>query len=139
MDTLRLPAKMESLQGFYRFVEHRARQCGLSGERLLKLELVLEELLTNAIQYAYQSQPGDLEVRCFLRDPVGFCLSIQDWGCPFNPLLHNPPDLSRDACERPVGGLGIHLVRLIVDTLDYQRTADSNIVTVCFKVVAQCV
>jgi serine/threonine-protein kinase RsbW len=133
METLRLPATMESLERLCTFVVQQARQCGIAAERLFRIELVLEELLTNVIHYAYSEHQGDLQIQCFINDSSGFCLHVQDWGCPFNPLSRELPDLTQNVCERPIGGLGIYLVKLMADELHYQRSEDSNLLTLCFK------
>jgi serine/threonine-protein kinase RsbW len=133
METLRLPATMESLERFCAFVVQRARQCGIAAERLFRIELVVEELLTNVIHYAYSEEPGDLQIQCFLKNHSRFCLQIQDWGCPFNPLTREDPDLTQSVCERPIGGLGIYLVRVMANELHYQRAEDSNHLTLCFE------
>jgi serine/threonine-protein kinase RsbW len=133
MESLRLPADMESLERLCAFVVQQAQECGISGDRLLRIELVLEELLTNVIHYAYPEGQGDLQIQCFLKDPLRFCLRIQDWGSPFNPCMCEDPDLTKNVCDRPVGGLGIYLVRVLVDELEYHREENTNQVTLCFK------
>ena len=133
METLRLPATMESLERLCAFVVQRARQCGIAAERLLRIELVLEELLTNVIHYAYPDAEGDIEVQCFMEDPACFCLIIRDWGRAFDPLAKETPCVSTDVCERPVGGLGIYLVRHKADDVCYQRQDDRNVLKVCFN------
>ncbi len=124
---------MESLAQFQSFVLDRIKECGVAQEVFFKIELALEELLANVIHYAYPQGEGDLEVGCMLDPQRKFCLSVQDWGRPFNPLAHEDPDLSADLCHRSIGGLGIYLVRQMADGLSYRRQDDSNILTLFFQ------
>ena len=133
MVTLRMPAKMESLETLRSFVLQWASHCGAPHHKLPEIDLVLEELLTNVIHYGYPDEGGDVEVRCFMEGPTRFCLTIQDWGRAFDPLVRDAPCLSADVCERQVGGLGIHLVRQTADDVCYQREEDRNVLTVCFQ------
>jgi anti-sigma regulatory factor (Ser/Thr protein kinase) len=132
MDTLRLPAKIESLECFRSFVVERAENWGVPLEALLKVELVLEEILTNIFLYAYPQQEGHVEVECSSESGRGFCLRATDWGIPFDPLAQEDPDLSTDLAERPVGGLGIFLARQMADELSYNREDGRNVLRVCF-------
>jgi len=133
MLTLRLPAIMESMDMLRTFVLQCASHCGVRLHKLPDIDLVLEELLTNVIHYAYPDAEGDIEVQCFMEDPACFCLIIRDWGRAFDPLAKETPCVSTDVCERPVGGLGIYLVRHKADDVCYQRQDDRNVLKVCFN------
>ena len=134
MYTLRLPAKLESLETFRSFVLQTIKDWNITQEIVPKIELVLEEVLTNIINYAYPTGEGAVEVKCTLLNKDKFCFVIQDWGNPFNPLTKNSPDLSTDLFERRIGGLGIFLVRKMVDELDYQHEEGKNILKLCMKI-----
>ncbi len=132
MPTLRLPAKTESLERLRVFVLEWINQCGISAQTRLEIDLVLEELLTNVIHYAYPDEPGDVEVGCAMESPNRLCLTMQDWGVPFNPLVCAEPAFYADVEDRKVGGLGIYLVRHIADRICYQRLGDRNVLEVSF-------
>jgi len=132
MKCLRLPAVAESLEEFQSFLEQELEQLGLAPARRLEIELVLEELLTNIIRYAYPRYQGDIEVCYFLERNLRFCLSLRDWGAGFNPLEAQPPDLSPDLNDRPIGGLGIYLARQLTNKIEYQYEAGANRVTLSF-------
>lgn len=133
MDTLRLPATMESLDKWQSFVLERIKAFGVPQEMLFRIELVLEELLVNVIHYAYPQGKGDIEVGCGLDRERKFHLLVQDWGCSFNPLAQEDPDLDADLCHRSIGGLGIYLVRQMAEGLSYRRLDDSNVLTFFFR------
>ena len=134
MERLRLPAKLPSLARFREFVNRSAVAAGVGPQLLLKIEIVLEELLVNHALHAYGSGEGDSEVACFRREPACFCLEVVDEACPFDPLGSATPDLTLAAADRPVGGLGIHLVRSLADEVGYRREAGRNMFTACFAI-----
>jgi len=105
---------------------------GAGPELLLRIELVLEELLVNHVMHAYGSGEGDSEVACFRRAPGYFCLEVVDEAAPFDPLGHKSPDLTLAPGDRPIGGLGIHMVRSLADEVSYRREAGRNVITACF-------
>jgi serine/threonine-protein kinase RsbW len=132
MTCLRLPAVEASLEGFRSFLEQELEHLGLAPARRLEIELVLEELLTNIIRYAYPRGRGEIEVCYYLESTLRFCLSLKDWGQGFNPLEAAPPDLSPELEERPIGGLGIYLARQLANQIEYHYEAGVNRVTLCF-------
>jgi sigma-B regulation protein RsbU (phosphoserine phosphatase) len=92
-------------------------------------ELVLEELLSNIISYAYlDSEEHRINVRLAVTGRV-LQMKITDNGIPFNPFVHDEPDLESSIDEREVGGLGIHLVRNMMDDYSYARLDECNVVT----------
>ena len=98
---------------------------GVSDEIGADLRLVLDELLSNIIGYGYGHPNGDIEVETrVLPDRVR--LAVRDWSHPFNPLDQPPPDLSGDPDDRAVGGLGIHLVRQLMDSVVYSHDGKRN-------------
>lgn len=133
MHSLRLPARLESLEPLCVFVLEKLTQSHLPPELALKIELALEEVLTNIIHYAYPQGEGDILLECSVEGPRSFCLRIQDWGSPFNPLTRHATDISLDVTRRPIGGWGILLVRKMADELNYARQDGKNILTLCFR------
>jgi sigma-B regulation protein RsbU (phosphoserine phosphatase) len=91
-----------------------------------KLKIVLDELISNIINYGY-ADDAEHEIEICL-ELVGHRLvvTIADDGVPFNPLTVKPPDTSAPLSEREIGGLGIHLVRNLVDEISYRRRVDKN-------------
>jgi anti-sigma regulatory factor (Ser/Thr protein kinase) len=132
---LRLPAQLASLDRFRSFVDQAARAADAGPEVLLKIELVLEELLVNHVSHAYGAGQGDSEVACFCR-PGFFCLEVVDEAAPFDPLQQATPDLTLAPGDRPIGGLGIHMVRSLADEIYYRREAGRNVMTACFALTS---
>ena len=113
------------------------------GDRFLKAQeaspklayavrLALEELITNIIKYGYDDlQRHSIEVLLELAPPA--VMTVTDDGHPFNPLADAPvPTLEGDVEERPIGGLGLHMLREMGMQLDYRREQDRNILRVVF-------
>lgn len=131
---LKLPAKVQSLQSFQQFVRGGAEAAGLESQEMGKLELVLEEILVNVARYAYADGAGDVEV-AYSTDGGALLIEVIDRGRGFNPLEAAPPDLSLGLAERPIGGLGVILVKQIVGSLHYRRENGQN--TVSFRFPAE--
>jgi serine/threonine-protein kinase RsbW len=129
---IRLPARMQSLETLIQFVSVRARQHGFSSKRVHEIELSVEEALVNIFHYGYPDEAGDVEVSCRIDGPLRFITEVSDRGRPFDPLSIQPPGLEQDLSGRPVGGLGIHMIRRLVDEVNYRRQGGSNIVTFLF-------
>jgi len=88
--------------------------------------LSLDELVTNTIAYGYDDQgPHEIRVRLALANGR-LSAEVEDDGRPFNPLTAPLPDLTSAVEDRPVGGLGIHLVRSLMDHVDYRRESGKN-------------
>ena len=106
METLRLPATMESLETFRQFVLDRLQPLSTLEELVFKVELVLEEALTNVIHYAYPEAAGEVEVGIVIEADQRFCFCVKDWGIPFNPLERPDPEYERRGVGTTGGGTG---------------------------------
>ena len=102
---------------------------GLDDSVEFDLNLVLEELFTNTVRHGgCEGVPQAARVRLRLAPP-GVEVNYRDQGLPFNPLDAPPPDLNVPLLERKVGGLGLHLVREIMQDVRYQRSGEMNQLT----------
>jgi anti-sigma regulatory factor (Ser/Thr protein kinase) len=117
-------------QGLDAFVAGHA----LPVQLLSQLHVAIDEHLPNIIAYAYQpDQAGTIRVR-FSLVSTALRVEIEDDGRPFNPLEAAKVDISRPLDEKPMGGLGVHLIRQSVDELTYARRAGRNILTMLNRV-----
>ncbi len=90
------------------------------------VSLSLDEVITNTIAYGYDDQGAhDIRVRLTLANGR-LSAEVEDDGRPFNPLTAPKPDLTSGVEDRPVGGLGIHLVRSLMEQVDYHRESGKN-------------
>ena len=100
------------------------REHGIDDETAKTLNLALEEWVANVINYAYpKGMRGHVEVTADVSDDV-LTFVIKDHGAAFDPTQHEEVDIDAELDERAIGGLGIHLIRTIMDTVEYQRTSD---------------
>lgn len=111
------------------FIDEVAEACGIDMATTMSLNLAMEEAVVNVMSYAYPAGTvGNVDIDAEFADgQLTFVLS--DSGTPFDPTQAGTPDLTLDAEERPIGGLGIFLVRQIMDTVVYRRSDGKNILT----------
>jgi serine/threonine-protein kinase RsbW len=127
-----LPASAGSISALSEFVRGGAVGAGIAEDELAKLDLVLEEVLINVARYAYTPETGAVEVAYSQAGPRKLHVEIADFGRVFNPLEADPPDFSLGLADRPIGGLGVFLVRSMVDSIAYRREEDRNILSFTF-------
>lgn len=98
----------------------------------MQLELVVEEIFVNIASYAYcPPGSGDVEISCdVVEDTMRVFITFSDEGPEFDPLGKEDPDITLGKDERPIGGLGIFLVKKNVDGISYKREGGRNILTV---------
>ena len=95
-----------------------------------RVHLALEELVLNVMDYGYDDGSQDIEIH-LTSDADAITIEIVDSGRPFDPLSDAPqPDLDAPVEERRVGGLGVHLVKTLMDRMDYKRENEQNRLTV---------
>lgn len=116
------------------FVETFAEQHSIDPALTMSLNLALEEAVVNVMNYAYPvGTVGDVYLSADETDGVATFV-LTDRGTPFDPTATPPPDITLQAQDRPIGGLGIFLVNQIMDTVAYQRLEDKNILTMTKKI-----
>jgi anti-sigma regulatory factor (Ser/Thr protein kinase) len=121
-----VPARLESLEGLVKSATGSALQWGLSGGALFAIELATEEALVNVFKYAYPNGEGKVRLRC-MEDVDRFVIEVTDWGVPFDATAQPDSDVTSPLEKRPVGGLGIHLMRIMTDEISYKREDGQNI------------
>jgi len=102
-------------------------------ENIRKFNIVFDEVLSNIINYAYtDNKEHVIGVRIELRNSQ-LVIQVTDEGIPFNPFSKAAPDTSLSIEERQIGGLGIHLVKKLVDDYSYKRDVNYNIITLIIQ------
>ena len=99
----------------------------LPSRALHELQLAIEEHLTNISSHGFDDDSAHPIVVRIRLDDRTVRTEIEDGGRAFNPLTHPAPDLTQPIDDRPVGGLGIHMIRGSVDALEYRRERDRNV------------
>ncbi len=99
---------------------------GVSPEALFHIQLALDEILTNVISYGYRdNREHEILIRISLHQGE-LTAEVEDDGQPFNPLLRPDPDISRPLEDKPIGGLGIYLIRNLLDGMEYRSENGKN-------------
>lgn len=126
MKNLQFAAKFEYLDEIREFVGTIARRGGFSDKDVYNIQLATDEAASNIIEHAYEGvSDGVLELSCgMLGDTIKIVLI--DHGEPFDPGSIPMPDLKADLSERKIGGLGIFLMRKLMDEVHYDSHPETN-------------
>lgn len=126
----RYPACDDSLTDAISFVEEELSKINCSEEQLMQVTMCLEEMFVNVAHYAYvddiENGIGEVVLQVDV-DKKSLEISLIDKGKPFNPLAKKDPDIDKPLEERPVGGLGIYMVKKCMDEVEYTRDDNKNI------------
>lgn len=123
------PAQLDYFKEFQTAVSQFAREQGFSTERISEIELAVEEALVNIFHYANQGLDGEVTLESKMTSEKEMIIEISDAGIPFNPLAKEDPDITLAVSERTVGGLGVYLIKQLMDEVHYRREGDKNILT----------
>lgn len=126
---LDLSSRMSELDKLNAFLEELGEKLCLPAKCLFEITVALEEVFSNIVRYAFTDDRSHT-VRIVARLHKGkLSLSVEDDGQPFNPLGVGPPQVERDLEKCNIGGLGIHLVRRLMDDVRYTRRSNRNELT----------
>jgi anti-sigma regulatory factor (Ser/Thr protein kinase) len=134
--SLSVRADAEATGATVRFLGAFLRQHGVAGDDIARCLIVLEELVSNLVKYGYadEASRGTVTVTLRLADDR-LRVEIVDDGREFDPFARPAPDLDAPLEERPVGGLGLHLVKGLMDETSYRRQDGRNITEIGRRVV----
>lgn len=111
------------------FIEELGEEFGLSPELVFNLNLVLEEAVSNVILYAYPKEEHQTISLIARKKDNQLIFVLTDSGKEFDPTQAPDADITLSAEDRPIGGLGIFLIRQIMNTVEYQRIEGKNVLT----------
>lgn len=127
--SLELTNDVQQVELLAPFVEEVCQGVGFDPSLTMQMNLAIEEAVANVINYAYpKGQKGQLRIDAEAND-VRLKFTITDNGTPFDPTTREDVDTSLSAEDRPIGGLGIFLVRQLMDSLNYERVGGQNVLT----------
>jgi serine/threonine-protein kinase RsbW len=125
--SITLVNRLEEIERMTRFVESFAERQHLSEDLQFAITLALDEVVTNVIRHGYPAgEVRDIVVWLRLEDGTAV-VQVEDEGRPFNPLDAPPVDLDAPLEGRPIGGLGVHLIRSLMDEIAYRREDGRNV------------
>ena len=123
-------ASMDELDNVLKFIDNEIKDIN-DNKLLTKFNLVVEEIFVNIVSYAYEDNSNNNTVTISIKDNDDkTIITFVDSGKHFNPLIKDDPDISLSADERPVGGLGIYLVKKMMDNVEYEYKDNKNILTI---------
>jgi anti-sigma regulatory factor (Ser/Thr protein kinase) len=127
--SLTLPNDICTIPQLSEFIEGICEELNLDMSTTMNLNLALEEAVVNVMEYAYPTDvQGEVTINAIANDTC-LVFIIIDSGIPFDPTKKEKVDTTLSAEERPIGGLGIHLVRELMDSVDYEYRDCKNILT----------
>ena len=131
MKELTVDAAVENIEVVTDFVNEELEKldCPLKARR--QIDIAIDELFGNIARYAYSPDVGKATVRFSVEEnPLEVTITFIDTGIPFNPLEKSNPDTHLSAEERPIGGLGIFLVKKSMDMVEYEYKNGQNILKI---------
>jgi serine/threonine-protein kinase RsbW len=123
---IKYQSEINNLHFFVDFARKTAVKEGFDGSHLNQIELAVEESIVNIIDYSFPETTGEIGMDCEIRNN-SICFIISDNGIPFNPLDKEDPDIEASIEDRQVGGLGIFLIKNMMDEVYYERKDDKNL------------
>ncbi len=133
--TLHIAAELKNLSLIRDFVQDRAAALGAAQDAIADVTLAIDEAVTNIIVHGYQDGPGMIEIE-LRRSENAVIVNVRDESALFDPTSVPAPDLTQPLEKRPVGGIGIHLIRQLMDEVTYHITPQGgNELTMIKKVV----
>lgn len=127
------PASVDALNDALAFVEQELEKADCSMKASMQITVAVEELFVNIAHYAYPGENGSMKLGIQVDDGVA-TLRLVDYGVPFDPLQKEDPDITQDAESRKIGGLGIFMVKKTMDSVQYERRDNQNVVTLTKKI-----
>ena len=116
-------------QSLNSFIEEVCQTVGFDENVTMQVKVAVEEAVVNVMKYAYPiGQRGDVTIEAASND-VRLKITIIDCGKPFDPTVQGEVDTTLSAEQRNIGGLGIHIMRQNMDSINYERMDNLNVLT----------
>lgn len=126
-----VPATMENIRTVTDFINEELEKYQIPEMVRVQIDVAIDEIFGNIVRYAYGEREGQVTVRTGIdgERPTASITFIDD-GRPYDPRTAPEPDITLEARLRPIGGLGLFMVRKIMDQLDYKYTDGKNVLTI---------
>lgn len=131
MKKITVPAKTDELEIVLDFVNETLEGTDCSMRIQTQIDIAVEEIFVNIANYAYNPEIGKAEIVVEITEkPVTVAITFEDSGVPYNPLEKQDPDITLNAEERDIGGLGIFMAKKSMDDIEYTYRDGKNILTI---------
>jgi len=124
-------ADIKNLKRVINFIYAEVKKNNFNAEIQKNIEIAVEEIFSNIVNYAYGHEGGEVKITVSCVNELK--ITFEDYGCPFNPVEQPEPDFNKPIEKREIGGLGIYMIKKIMDKVEYSRTDDKNILTITKK------
>lgn len=132
---IKIDAHENNWEEVYRICERFISFLEFTKRDTLNILLVIEELFTNISKYSYPQNVGYVSLNIkYVSDTKTLIIDVEDEGIKFDPTSMDSPDLNMNPLDRKIGGLGIHMVRKIMDTMEYSYTNGKNKLVISKKI-----
>lgn len=115
------------------FAAAQSRRAGFSKARTREVELAVEEIVANICRHGYAGEPGQVELVCRHIDGDQLEFEFIDQGCPFDMLTMAESAIAPDIDQREPGGVGVRVLRALIDAATYRRDGDRNVLCVIVR------
>ena len=128
MKEITVNADLQNLDDVTDFIDDELEQSGVELAMQTRINVVIDEIFSNIVNYAYKDGQGDVTVSVEVsEDPRAIVLIFTDSGIPYDPLSAEEPDITLSAEDRKIGGLGIFIVKKIMDEISHVYENGRNI------------
>ncbi len=129
MSKITFPARFEFLDDIRDLVAHTAREGGFTEKDIYSLQLAADEAASNIIEHAYLGvSDASIDIGCDMQSDL-IVITMHDTGQSFDPAKVKKPNLEADLSDRQIGGLGIYLMRKLMDEVSYESNLTGNLLT----------
>ncbi|MCL2242963.1 MAG: SpoIIE family protein phosphatase [Treponema sp.] len=123
-----IEAKIDNLDRVLNFINSVLKKHEYPSDLQNEIDIAVEEIFVNIANYAYKPLNGNAFISIFANDKT--IIKFEDTGMPYNPLEQSNPDFDKPLTAREIGGLGVFLVKKIMDTVDYARVDNKNVLII---------
>ena len=131
MKELTIDATVENISRVTAFVDEQLEALACPLKAQMQIDIAIDELFGNIASYAYSPDTGKATVRVEdTENPPAVEITFIDSGVPYDPLAKEEPDITLSAEDRPIGGLGIYMVKKMMDDITYEYRDGQNILKI---------
>ena len=131
MKELNIAATIENIETVTDFVNEQLEAYDCPMRAQMQIAVAIDELFSNIARYAYNPEIGEATVQVAVtEDPLSVIITFIDKGVPYDPLKKEDPDITLSLEDRPIGGLGIYMVKKTMDDITYEYKDGKNILAI---------
>ena len=130
MKQLKVKADTTELDNVLSFADAILEELGCSVKAQMQIDIAIEEIFVNIAHYAYPEAEGEAVISVDSGEGPSVTITFEDEGIPYDPLKNEDPDITLSADDRPIGGLGIFMVKKSMDEVSYEYKDGKNRLTI---------